>query len=64
VFFDDILGVPSSRACRIDLDCLDLPRHDLSSLCERFTKEEIWIVIRSLPLDKTPGPDEFTDRFL
>jgi hypothetical protein len=35
-FFDNILRVLASRACRIDLDCFDLPRHDLSSICDRF----------------------------
>jgi hypothetical protein len=63
-FFDDILGVPSSRACCNDLDCLDLPRHELNGICDRFTEEEIWTVIHSLPPDKEPGLDGFTDRFL
>jgi hypothetical protein len=40
-FFNDILGVPTARASRINLDCLDLSRHDLSRLCDRFTEEEI-----------------------
>jgi hypothetical protein len=62
--FTDILGVPAARACRINLDCLDISRLDLSSLCVRFTEDDIWSVIHSLPRDKAPRPDGFTDRFL
>jgi hypothetical protein len=63
-FFDDIFGVLSARACHIDLDCLDLLRHELNGLCNRFTEEEIWMVMRSLPPDKAPRPDGFTGQFL
>jgi hypothetical protein len=63
-FFDDILGAPTVRASRINLGCLDLPWHDLSSLCDKFTEEEVWATICSLPPDKAPGTDGFTGRFL
>jgi hypothetical protein len=63
-FFNDILGAPAVRESRINLGCLDLPRHDLSSLCDRFMEEEVWATIRSLPPDKAPRTDGFTSRFL
>jgi hypothetical protein len=63
-FFDDILGALTVRASRINLGCLDLPWHDLSSLCDKFTEEEVWATICSLPPDKAPGTDGFTGRFL
>jgi hypothetical protein len=52
-----------SRTHALDLDRLQLPRLDLVALVERFTEEEVWGVIKSLPPDKVPGPDGFTARF-
>jgi hypothetical protein len=55
---------PAVSARRIKLDQIDLPHPDLSGINSRFTKEEVWSVIRSLPLDKALGSDGFTVRFL
>jgi hypothetical protein len=63
-FFDGILGHPPVQSCAINLDLLDLPTLQLTSLGERFTEAEIWAVIRSLLSDKAPGTDGFTSRFL
>jgi hypothetical protein len=63
-FFDEVLGTPSQRQKVINLELLDLPQLDLSTLSVRFSEEEILVVIRSLPLNKAPGPDGFTMRFL
>jgi hypothetical protein len=63
-FFESILATPPSRAHIIKLDRLDLHCMDLSDICEHFTEEEVWSVIKALPLDKAPGPDRFSTRFL
>jgi hypothetical protein len=64
-FFDGILGTPASRTSSIDLHCLRLPTIiNMSQLCDRFTEEEVWMVIKSLPPDKALGPDRFSARFL
>jgi hypothetical protein len=63
-FYDELLGAPVSRTYAINLGMLDLPRLNLSHLGECFTEEEIWTVIRAMPVDKAPGPDGFTTRFL
>jgi hypothetical protein len=63
-FFDDVLGTLSQRHREINLDLLDLPQLNLSTLSERFTEQEVLSVIHSLPLDKAPGLDGFTTRFL
>jgi hypothetical protein len=38
--------------------------NNLFELSERFTEEEVYYIIRSLPPDKAPGPDGFTVCFL
>jgi hypothetical protein len=64
LFFDDILGPPPTRANTIKLEILDLPHLNLCSLDSRFTKEEVWNVIKSLLPDKAPWSDEFMTLFL
>jgi hypothetical protein len=63
-YFNSIIGTPPVWDCSIAFVELDLPQLQLSHLCERFTEAKVWEVIRALPADKAPGPDEFTMRFL
>jgi hypothetical protein len=63
-FFNDILGEPAQRQHAINLDALDLPYLNLAELCDQFIEAKILAVIKFLPLDKAPGPDGFTVRFL
>jgi hypothetical protein len=63
-FYDSIMGVPSDRACSIALEHLDLPHLELHHLCDCFTESEVWDIIKALPPDKAPDPDEFSARFL
>jgi hypothetical protein len=56
-FFDRLMGTPATRVNSINLEELDLPRLELNELGNRFTEEEGWNVIHSLPLDKAPGSD-------
>jgi hypothetical protein len=63
-FYDLLLGTLASRSKTIKLDLLGLPQVDLHNLCAHFTEDEVWPVIRDLPLDKAPGSDSFTTQFL
>jgi hypothetical protein len=47
-----------------DLPSLIQPTEGLEELSAPFTKEEIDSVVRTLPIDKTPGPDGFNGQFL
>jgi hypothetical protein len=62
-YFSGILGTTHDREGRLDFEALGIHRRDLSSLDRPFTEEEIWMVVKELPLDKAPGPDGFTGRF-
>jgi hypothetical protein len=61
--FRDILGVIQNREHGINLEELNLPRHDLSELDLFFTEEEVWGVVKDLPPGRAPGPDGFTGEF-
>lgn len=62
-FYQDLLGSDVPRTRTINLDALDLHPHDLTALELAFTVEEVWAAIKTLPADKSPGPDGFTGRF-
>ena len=62
-YYDNLLGTPTQRAHTLNLDALDLPSLDLSHLELPFTAEEVERTVKSMPLDKAPGPDGFTGRF-
>jgi hypothetical protein len=38
--------------------------HDLQSIAEPFTKEDIDMIVKTMPGDKVPGPDGFNDLFI
>jgi hypothetical protein len=62
-YFSGILGTTHDRDGRLDFEALGIHRRDLSSLGRPFTADEIWVVVKELPLDKAPGPDGFTGHF-
>jgi hypothetical protein len=62
-YFSGILGTTHHREGRPDFEALGIHWRDLSSLGRPFTVEEIWAVVKVLPLDKAPGPDGFTSSF-
>ena len=49
----NMIGSSMDREATINLTDLEAP----------FTEEEVWKTIKSLPSDKTPGPDGFTGKF-
>lgn len=62
-YYDNLLGTAPHRPHAINLDQLQLPSMPMTQLDVEFTEEEIEKVVKSMPLDKAPGPDEFTRRF-
>jgi hypothetical protein len=62
-FFRNLLGCSSDRVHTIDLDHLQIPTHDLSSLDSPFTEDEVWKTVLSLPSNKAPGPYGFIGKF-
>jgi hypothetical protein len=62
-FYSDLIGTDSDGGRTINLDYLDIPRHDLDALDAPFSEEEVWNTIKLLPSDKAPEPDGFTGRF-
>jgi hypothetical protein len=61
--FQELLGTPVLRPGDLNLDALNPPAVDLSDLEIPFSEAEILEVIKSMPADKAPGPDEFSARF-
>jgi hypothetical protein len=58
------LGTCSTPTMQFDLEDLIEPTPGLQELSIPFTKEEIDIVVKSMPADKAPGPDGFNGQFL
>jgi hypothetical protein len=56
-FYVDLLGTARPRECDLDLAAVGLQPIDLSVPEARFTEEEVWSVLRSMPGKKSPGPD-------
>jgi hypothetical protein len=63
-YFSEVLGSPHYRDGLLDFEAFGIHLRDLSELGHPFTEDEIWAVIRKLPLDKVPEPDGFTGRSL
>jgi hypothetical protein len=62
-YFSGILGTTQDREGRLNFEALGIHRRDISSLGRPFIEEEIWAVVKELPLDKASGPNGFTGRF-
>ena len=58
------MGVSLQPQMLFDLDQLINLNVDLSSLIDDFTREEIDQVVKNMPTDKAPGPDDFNGLFL
>jgi hypothetical protein len=62
--FKERLGSSEQPQMLFDLQALIQPTPGLEELSVPFTKEEIDSVVKSLPIDKSPGPDGFNGQFL
>jgi hypothetical protein len=62
-FYAALLGTREDRPCTLDLEALDIPHHDLSSLDAPILEEEVLQTIKHLLNDKALGPDGFTGCF-
>jgi hypothetical protein len=62
--FKERLGKVDFTRFGFDLTIVLRRRDDLGFLEEPFTSNEIDTVIKSLPNDKSPGPDGFNNEFL
>ena len=54
-FFDLHLGSVDVRQQTVDMASLNLPSLDLFDLESPWSVEEVWEVIKSMPVDKAPG---------
>jgi hypothetical protein len=61
--FTELLGELVAREFTLNLNALDLPAVNTTSLELPFSEAEIWEAIHALPPDKALGPDGFTARF-
>jgi len=62
--FKERLGASSFQGISFNLSSLVHPAQDLFSLVEHFLHEEINLVVKSLPTDKAPGPNDFNTDFI
>jgi hypothetical protein len=61
-FYKKLLGTPATTSIAIDLHSLYPSPRDLSSLTIPFSKE-IYNAIKSVPREKSSGPDDFGSGF-
>lgn len=64
-FYEQLLGSAEERAYTLNLPAFHNQQQpqDLSALDEPFSVDGVWATIKSMPMDKAPGPDAFTSRF-
>lgn len=62
--YKERLGVSSTPTMKFDLASIIKQVDNLDSLTTPFTHQEIEDVVKSMPTDRTPGPDGFNGTFL
>lgn len=61
--FKELIGSPHRRMHTLNWEALNIQRHDLTSLEQNFSEEELKEAVFGLPAGKAPGPDGFTSSF-
>lgn len=62
-YFSTLLGTAEQRTETLNLLTFHHQGSEVQALDEPISKQETWEVIKSLSMDKAPGPDGFTRRF-
>lgn len=62
-YYTSLFGEATQRDHTIDLAALSLPSLDIQHLETPFSEEGVEKVVKGMPLDKAPGPDDFTCKF-
>ncbi|KAM0856686.1 hypothetical protein ACQ4PT_048958 [Festuca glaucescens] len=62
-FYVNLIGKAQPRQHDISLGSLGLPTADLARLDAQFSEDKVWAAAKSLPADKSPGPDGFSWSF-
>lgn len=62
--FKERLGVSEFSGFCFDINMFIQRADDLENLEQNFTEAEIDNIIKALPNDKSPGPDDFNNEFL
>lgn len=61
--YNNLLGTPENRSTTLNLDVFHGTVQELSDLDAPISVEEVWTVIKSMAMDKSPGLDGFSGRF-
>jgi hypothetical protein len=63
--YSQLLGQICNRETDLDLEAVGIPNKEqtLADLADIFSEEEVWGVIKELPVDRAPGPDGFVGAF-
>jgi hypothetical protein len=61
--YKNLLGAPATTSISIDLHSLYPSTRDLSSLTLPFSEADFYNAVKSVPRDKSPGPDGFGSGF-
>ncbi|KAF8733041.1 hypothetical protein HU200_015400 [Digitaria exilis] len=62
-YFSAAIGSVADCPIHMDLAAVGIEQLDLTHLELPFTEEEVWSTIKSMPREKSPGPDGFTVEF-
>lgn len=63
-YYENLIGSSQVRDFSLDLSVFHFQQHDLVSLEEPFSEDEVWATIKDLPFDKAPGPDGLAGCFI
>jgi hypothetical protein len=62
-FYEGLIGTTLPRISTLNLQQFHIQIVDLTEMDNPITMEEVWDTIKSLPVDRAPGPDGYTGHF-